>query len=181
MGQERRVREWAKTSIPDACLNNNRGRAPGDMAWRYMVRSDIHVDHGGCCAELMWDISKAFDRVPRDVLVQRALALGYPSTILRLSMNSYAWPRRLVDGALIAAPITPVMGIGPGSAFATFELAALVISDLRAMQLTHPYADMHWRMCAGVESAQCLLSVLQSCCTACGTEVVRLARRHGGL
>ena len=61
-----------------------------------------------------------------------------------------------------------------------FLSARLSLVHARENVCTHPYAAMHWRMCAGVESAQCLLSVLQSCCTACGTEVVRLARRHGG-
>ena len=36
---QRRVRDWAASAITDAELNNNAGRAPGDMVWRYAVRA----------------------------------------------------------------------------------------------------------------------------------------------
>ena len=93
-------------------------------------------------SELMWDISKAFDRVPRQILIRRALDLGHPATVLRLSMASYAWRRRLVDGSLVSKSIFPQNGIGPGSAFATFELAALLVTDLREMENAHPCATL---------------------------------------
>ena len=139
---QKRVRKWATTAIPDASLNNGKGRAPGDMAWRYTVRGDLKTDKGGHVSELMWDISKAFDRVPRHILVRRALDLGYPAAVLRLSMASYAWRRRLVDGSLVSKSMFPTSGVGPGSAFATFELAALLVSDLRQMERAHPYATL---------------------------------------
>jgi hypothetical protein len=80
------------------------------MVWRYSVRADLARGRSDHVAEVMWDISKAFDHVKRKVLVKRALALGYPASILRLSMRSYGWSRKLVDGQLISEESMPRMG-----------------------------------------------------------------------
>ena len=47
---QRRVRNWARVHLTDACLNNGQGRAPGDMAWRYGVRADLAQARGQCAA-----------------------------------------------------------------------------------------------------------------------------------
>ena len=104
------------------------------------MRADLAVNKGDHVAEVMWDISKAFDRVPREILAKRALSLGYPSSILKLSLQSYRWSRRLVDGTLMSKQLFPTRGIGPGSAFATFELAALMVVEMRELQINHPTA-----------------------------------------
>ena len=45
--------------------------------------------------------------------------------------------RRLTEGRLVSNPISPVQGIGPGSAFATFELAMLLTLPFRRIQAKH--------------------------------------------
>ena len=45
-----------------------------------------------------------------------------------------------MDGSLISQPINPTIGIGAGSAFATYELVAYVLADMRCIQTNHPQA-----------------------------------------
>ena len=72
------VRKWAKLNASDPCINNGAGRAPGDMVWRNLVRGDIAVDNNKHVVELLWDVSKAFERVQRQKLIELATDLGYP-------------------------------------------------------------------------------------------------------
>ena len=42
----------------------------------------------------------------------------------------------------MAEPLYPTAGIGAGSAFATFELACYVVTEIRNLRLNHPYASL---------------------------------------
>ena len=65
--------------MPDAELNNSQGRAPGDMVWRYSARADQAQANSQEVAEMLWDVSKAFETVNRGKLVALAEQLGYPN------------------------------------------------------------------------------------------------------
>ena len=106
------------------------------------MRGSLAQHRGEVVVEMLWDISKAFDRVRRSDLLKKAVDLGFPLSILRLSILSYTWPRRLVYGSLVSREITPTRGIGPGSAFATYELATLVVESLRLLQTKHPQVSL---------------------------------------
>ena len=77
------------------------------MVWRNLIRGDIAVDNNQHVVELLWDVSKAFERVQRQKLINLATDLGYPTNQLRLSLHSYTWKRSLVDGTFISEPISP--------------------------------------------------------------------------
>ena len=89
--------------------------------------------------EAQWDISKAFDRVPHEKLIDQATQLGYPLVLLRLSLLSYKFQRMFVtNGSSASDPVFPQRGIGPGSSFATLELAVLLIESLMLIQQQTP-------------------------------------------
>ena len=140
--RQAQVREWATTHVPDPAINNAAGRAPGDAVWRSLVRADLKAADGLHTAEFLWDVSKAFDRVPRRALLARARDMKYPLTLLRLSLASYSWKRRLVDFDLASRALHPWAGIGAGSPFATYELICLIIKDLRGFQSRNIYATI---------------------------------------
>ena len=93
--------------------------------WRYTTRADMAQANNNEVAELLWDVSKAFERVNRNKLVALAKHLGYPMGVLRLSLLSYSWPRHLVDGHLIAQPIHPTMGYWRRLGFRHFRTGVL--------------------------------------------------------
>ena len=133
-----RVKTWAVDALQHYALNNQAGRRPGDAIWRNQVRAQMAEDTGLSFGEVFWDMAKAFDRVPREQLLRIALARGYPPSILRLSLLSYEWARRIVNGPLVAAPISPTRGIGPGSPFATFELSVALVPMLELLDAQCP-------------------------------------------
>ena len=130
---QRQVRRWARAKLTTAWFNNLGGKRPGDAVWRGLVRSRSATEDGAKVAEVMWDVSKAFDRVRHGDLVRRAASLGYPLDILRISLRSYRWGRRFVDGVVVSREVVAGQGIGPGSAFAVCELAALMEESLRVI------------------------------------------------
>ena len=82
-------------------------------------------------AEFDWDIRKCFEQVRRDTLVEAEVAYGYPLSLLRFSVRSYAWPRRLVWKGLLSDPLASTSGIIAGSGFALFELVLYVTCLVR--------------------------------------------------
>jgi len=86
---------------------------------------------------------KAFDMVNITKLCALAVSYGFPLVILRLSVNSYSWIRRLVFQAnLISKEIKPTRGILAGSQFATSELMLYLLEDARAFVITHPHSTL---------------------------------------
>ena len=82
----------------DAFLNNAAGRSPGGSVWRAMIRARTAMAQCSYVAEVLWDVSKAYDRVNRRKLIHTAVGLNNPISILRLSMASYARKRYVCDG-----------------------------------------------------------------------------------
>jgi len=76
--------------------------------------------------ECLWDVSKAFDRALHHKLVEPADKQNYPLKIMRLSLLSYIFERRIVFDNLVGKALRPTRGIGPGSAFAVHELAIIM-------------------------------------------------------
>ena len=108
------------------------------------MRSTVAAAGANCHGfEALWDISKAFDRVVHSKLIEQASQLMYPLRVLALSTASYKWARCLVDSQGVSSKwILPSIGIGQGSAFAVYELAALVIQQLRDIVSSEPCASI---------------------------------------
>ena len=71
--------------------------------------------------EANWDITKCFENIDRDTLARIGKELGYPTSVLRLSLASYSWRRRLRgDLRILTDDIYASRGIVAGSAFAIF-------------------------------------------------------------
>jgi hypothetical protein len=83
--------------------------------------------------EFLWDVSKAFDSVDHGKLEAALRDLGYPVLILKISLLSYTWVRVLVVEQVCSTDIYPTGGVGPGSAYAIFELAGYMVDDLEAV------------------------------------------------
>jgi len=96
-----------------------------DAVWRAQVRSV--ASPGRQAIEINWDIKKCYENVRHSDLQKKAKEAGYPLSLLRVSLNSYTWPRRLLgEHNTTAPPISPKKGIVAGSSAATFEIALLL-------------------------------------------------------
>ena len=89
-----KVKEWQSRCMADSFHNNLAGRRVGDGVWRAIMRSmSKEKEH---TAEILMDVSMAFDRVSHHKLALAALACGYPLEVLQLSIDSYLFERTLV-------------------------------------------------------------------------------------
>ena len=99
---------------------------------RSMSREQEHT------AEILMDVSMAFDRVSHHKLALAAMGCGYPLEVLQLSTDSYMVERTLVAEKMCSPSLRPKRGLGPGSSFAAFELAMLMTEDIRQVIEEHP-------------------------------------------
>ncbi len=58
-------------------MNTVEGRQVGERTYRLKVER-TPSGYSRPCREVLWELEKAFDEVPRNVAVVRLLALGYP-------------------------------------------------------------------------------------------------------
>jgi hypothetical protein len=66
------------------------------------------------------------------IVRRNALALEYPSAVLRLSLVAYAWPRFITLANATTEGLWPTRGIDAGSTFAVYELMAMMLVDTQA-------------------------------------------------
>ena len=64
-----------------------------------------------------------------------------PVSVIRLSLASYAWGRRLQYNGIFSDQLDATRGIGAGAAPATFELVCYVIDDVRHLQALYEHLE----------------------------------------
>ena len=92
--------------------------------------------------EVQNDLSACFESVNRQLLWDSAVTLGYPLSILRISLASYAWKRFVSLDGILAGSAHARRGIVAGSQFATSELKCLFLRGLVQVAEDHPNADL---------------------------------------
>jgi hypothetical protein len=150
------VRAWDHRCCSQLPFANQSGRAALDTAFRSLVRAGVLASAplGAASAahhiDINIDVQKCFEHLDRSLLWEAGVAYGYPLYALRLSMRSYAWPRRILGQCDLAGSVVQATrGIAAGSARATSELMlyllpVLVAAGLRAAHhsITHSvYVD----------------------------------------
>ena len=89
-------------------------------------------------AELQWDICKACDHVRWELVVDKAIEMGYPLRVLEASLLGYSWPRQLLVGMTCGFKMFPKRWLAAGSAGAPYELAVLLLPIIREHQRLRP-------------------------------------------
>jgi len=97
-------------------------------AWKQAARAELTTTQRGISfGQVLLDLVKAYDHVPHHLLVQEAIALGYPLWILRLTLAAYRAARVIrLDGA-ISSLIAPLCGITAGSGLADSEMRLMLV------------------------------------------------------
>ena len=117
------ARRWEAREAAGPSFNNSPQRRIGDVVYRQAVRNAIAEAEGRHIVEVCWDFKKAFEHVQRPLLWQKAKQQGYPLALLRMSLRSYGWERRiLTEHNVVSGPLKARRGIAAGSAFAIYEL-----------------------------------------------------------
>eukprot|EP00959_Pyramimonas_sp_CCMP1952_P038055 796339-Pyramimonas_sp.AAC.1 len=78
--------------------------------------------HGDEVITAMVDISKCFDRVDWNRVVEAAHRFGFPRGLLRAVLSMYAAPRRIRWGSTYSFAARAMQGVLPGCSVAMFLL-----------------------------------------------------------
>ena len=91
----------------------------------------------GLCSGALVDLVKAFERVPYWLLVQKAVELGYPLWLLRLSIATYTMRRVLRVGTVYSKLLVALRGITAGSGLATTEMRLCMLRRVEKALTLH--------------------------------------------
>ncbi len=114
------------------------GRGADTAAWKQAARAECAAGAGASYAQLLLDLEKAFELVDHRVLIDEAIAVGFPLPLLRLSLAAYRLPRALAIEGTYSSLIDPLRGITAGSGMATAELKVLLYRLLAAVAKKYP-------------------------------------------
>ncbi len=87
--------------------------------WKQAALAETARGAGAAYGVGMFDLQKAFERVPWDILAVAARETGYCMRLLRLSIASYALDKTVTVNGACSRYVRAARGITAGSAFAT--------------------------------------------------------------
>ena len=137
------LQEWEKKHAFDPQFSAAQGRSVTDPVCRSSFRSEVGYNLQQSCLGSIWDITKAYECVRHEKLRETGEAHHYPLVLLRLDLNSYSWPRRLVLDKAVSRPIFPGRSMIAGSSGATFQLKCYMLSDIRKHCVAHPHVPIN--------------------------------------
>ena len=141
------LRSWqAKLAKEVSGFEHVAGRRTGDSVWRAQVRGNLGRATNKTVVEIHEYITSCFECVLFEPLQVGAGANGYPLSLLRLSLGTYIWPRRIRLGPIAHASVFPTRGIIAGASAAVCELIATLVEPFKLMRVRHPLRP-HLRLC----------------------------------
>jgi len=133
------IRVWMRVRLADAViwqslherpwLYASAGKGADVAAWRQAARSEQAAARGWHYGAALLDMVKAFERVPHDILVCKAVAKGYSLRLLKVSLGAYRLARTLMVQGACSRLMVAVRGITAGAGHAVVELR-LLLCDL---------------------------------------------------
>ena len=136
------VDQWESQHANLPFFNNNKGRRVGDTVWRSSVKATASQRDHRFTLENQSDLRKCFEHVNRQLLWDKGISNGYPRSILRMSLASYAWPR-IVTLDNIASPARIAWnGLVAGGTFATKELKLYFMDGIKQVVKKNSHTDI---------------------------------------
>jgi len=133
------IRVWMRIRLADAVvwqslherpwLFASAGKGAEVAAWRQAARSEQAASKDWHYGASLLDMIKAFERVPHDVLVTKAMEKGYSLFLLKASLAAYRLPRALVVQGVCSKLLVACRGVTAGAGHAVIELR-LLLGDL---------------------------------------------------
>eukprot|EP00959_Pyramimonas_sp_CCMP1952_P221762 4636158-Pyramimonas_sp.AAC.1 len=116
-----RLRRWETYQGLGGQYSTSQGRGPNDTVWGQAAASEGASNMDMYYIAVLWDVLQFYENVPWDLLAINCTITNFSAAVLRMSVQSYTWPRYLQnDGMLMDSP-DPRRGVVAGSASATFE------------------------------------------------------------
>ena len=132
------VKEWEAGRAVSGIFGVGPRRRVTDSVWRTAVRNFSDIEMDKVVIESLWDLRKCYEFVNHFKLKGFARELGFPLAILRVSLRSYRWGRRLRLDGMVGRAWFPGRGIIAGSVFAVHELRAFMFEAVTRHAVGHP-------------------------------------------
>ena len=120
------IREWAARH-ERKYLYAGVGMGSVDAVQDAMAEDEVARTDGSFSCSVLDDVSKCYEEVEHAVAVESALALDFPLRVLKVIMDMYSAPRRILFNGAYSAAVATARAIVPGCSFATWLLRALMI------------------------------------------------------
>jgi hypothetical protein len=130
------IQHWQNGEEYGSVCNVRGGRHSLDAVWSTQVKNLIRSQNIRA-AEVLWDLKKFYEHVQHQHLAREASVQGYPAGVLKFSLHSYCWPRKLILDAAVGQDLHPGKGVVAGSSLATFEVSMLLQRELCKAAITH--------------------------------------------
>eukprot|EP00959_Pyramimonas_sp_CCMP1952_P318705 6668759-Pyramimonas_sp.AAC.1 len=71
----------------------SQGRGPSDTVWRQAAISEGSNHMGPYYIAVLRDLLQFYEHVPWDLLESDSMLTKFPTAVLRMSVQTYQWPR----------------------------------------------------------------------------------------
>ena len=126
--RSKQARDW-EAANDNKALYGGAGMGAQKAAWITSFNAENACLGGNHHAQALFDLVKAFEMIPHDLIIAAARKKGYPLAALRLSLAAYRLKRTISSDGSYSRLVTASRGITAGSGFATTELR-LLLHDL---------------------------------------------------
>jgi len=120
-------------------LAARKGRGPADVVWNQSIMAEAAAGSNWTSATVLWDVQKCYEHVQHLSLWAEGLGWNYPEQVLRLAINTYRAPRRLLHGRAASKAVFAQRSIVAGCPRAV-ELLAVYVARRLGSVLTAPRA-----------------------------------------
>ncbi len=97
------------------------------------MRQEAAKAAGHAAITVLEDMESFYETIDRDILVDEARRLGYPTCLVRASLAAYAAPRMITFGRATAKELHARRGLIAGCSFATTLVKVFYLRRLDAM------------------------------------------------
>ena len=130
------ARAWEAVNHTSS-VYGGRGMGAQRAAWVEAFNAEAAVLEKEEQAQALLDLTKAFELVDHQLLLEAAKKRGYPLALLRLSLAAYRLERTVGIDGHYSRPVLAQRGITAGSGFATTELRMLLMDVMDATFEAH--------------------------------------------
>jgi hypothetical protein len=102
------------------------------------LRHEVASELGACTGGVYWDMAKFYDTLRPDIVMERAIAMGFPLRTLVLGMMVHQAARALRAGEAYSEPILPAQSILAGCGLSVSWTRAVLFSMLEVAHRRYP-------------------------------------------
>ena len=99
------------------------------------MRTDLHHQQGTFIGVFLADLKQCYEHVGHQTLRDEFKVCSFPLHVLRFTLSSYCWPRRLMMDSALSEPVEPSRGIAAGSSTAAYDIKSYMLPNTQGLKL----------------------------------------------